>query len=85
MEARRVADEKIPEIAAVLDIKLEMSSLHRVSDLDSELEDMIEALSDCEELDLSDIVDELRDAGMYNSFNLEQARSRLTKLGVVIR
>ena len=85
VEARRFADEKINEIAAVLDVKLEMSSVHRVSDLDAELECIIDDLCEFEELEMSDLIEELRDAGMYNSINLNEVRKRLVNSGVVIR
>lgn len=80
-EARGFADDNYALVAGTLGLQLPRGGL-KVDHTEAELEDIWCCLSECDEVSLRDIVEELRESGLNNPENVRRTRERLDSAGV---
>lgn len=84
-EARRFADEKLREICAYFSVPYEVAAA-RVDpeEEESEIDGVISLLSECTEVTMDDVREELRASRILNPANVQEVVRRLKDEGIVV-
>jgi len=82
MEARSFADDSVQQLAAILKIPLAHEEIKTVPR--SEIDLIVECLSEADEVSIRDIVEELRSSGLNNAVNVKSVSARLSEAGTKV-
>ena len=82
-EAREFADEKLSDICAYFSVPIETRK-RVATQSESEISDLVEIFSECEEVSMEDIKEELRASKILSPTNVMEVKLQLKEMGIKI-